>query len=135
MKSESEVVQSCLTLGDSMDCSLPSSSIPWDFPGKNTGVGCHFLLQGISPTQGLKLGLQHCRQMLYHLRHQGNPSGPINHSIKKKKNIYIYIYIYTHTHTLFNIPDYRTFGSESAWSCLMSRKTLPKRTSNSISKE
>ena len=25
---------------------------PWDFPGKNTGVGCHFLLQGILPTQG-----------------------------------------------------------------------------------
>ena len=25
----------------------------WDFPGKNTGVGCHFFLQGISPTQGL----------------------------------------------------------------------------------
>ena len=25
---------------------------PWDFPGKNTGAGCHFLLQGISPTQG-----------------------------------------------------------------------------------
>ena len=27
---------------------------PWDFPGKNTGVGCHFLLQGIFPTQGSK---------------------------------------------------------------------------------
>ena len=26
---------------------------PWDYPGKNTGVGCHFLLQGIFPTQGL----------------------------------------------------------------------------------
>ena len=30
---------------------------PWDFPGKKTGVGCHFLLQGIFPTQGLNLGL------------------------------------------------------------------------------
>ena len=30
---------------------------PWDFPGKNTGVGCHFLLQGIVPTQGLNLHL------------------------------------------------------------------------------
>ena len=27
---------------------------PWDFPGKNTAVGCHFLLQGIFHTQGLK---------------------------------------------------------------------------------
>ena len=33
---------------------------PWDFPGKNTGVGCHFLLQGIFPTQGLNPCLLHC---------------------------------------------------------------------------
>ena len=46
---------------------------PWDFPGKNTGVGCHFLLQGIFPTQGLNPGLLHCRQTLYHLSHQGSP--------------------------------------------------------------
>ena len=32
---------------------------PWDFPGKNTGVGCHFLLQGIFPTQGSNLQLLH----------------------------------------------------------------------------
>ena len=37
-------------------------SRPWDSPGKNTGVGCHFLLQRIFPTQGLNLGLLHCRQ-------------------------------------------------------------------------
>jgi len=37
---------------------------PWDFPGKSTGVGCHFLLQGIFPTQGSNPGLPHCRQML-----------------------------------------------------------------------
>ena len=37
---------------------------PWDSPGKNTGVGCHFLLQGIFPTQGLNPGLPHCRQTL-----------------------------------------------------------------------
>ena len=40
---------------------------PWDFPGKSTGVGCHFLLQGIFPTQGSNPGLPHCRQILYHL--------------------------------------------------------------------
>ena len=44
---------------------------PWDSPSKNTGVGCHFLLQGIFLTQGLNLGLPHCRQMLYCLSHQG----------------------------------------------------------------
>ena len=37
-----------------------------DSPGKNTGMGCHSLLQGIFPTQGLNLGLLHCRQILYH---------------------------------------------------------------------
>ena len=45
---------------------------PWDFPGKNTGVGCHFLLQEIFPTQGLNPSLPHCRQMFYHLSHQGS---------------------------------------------------------------
>ena len=39
---------------------------PWDSPGRNTGVGCHSLLQGIFLTQGSKLGLLHCRQSLYH---------------------------------------------------------------------
>ena len=36
-------------------------------------MGCHFLLQGIFLTQGLKPGLLHCRQILYCLSHQGNP--------------------------------------------------------------
>ena len=49
---------------------------PWDFLGKSTGVGCHLLLQGIFPTQGLNLGLPHCRQMLYHLSYQGSPKIP-----------------------------------------------------------
>ena len=43
---------------------------PWNSSGKNTGVGCHFLLQGIFLTQGLNLGLQYCRQIPYRLSHQ-----------------------------------------------------------------
>ena len=42
---------------------------PWDSSGKNTGVDCHALLQGIFPTQGSNPGLPHCRQILYHLSH------------------------------------------------------------------
>ena len=42
------VAQSCPTLWNLMDCSLPGCSVHWDSPGKNTGVGCHALLQGIS---------------------------------------------------------------------------------------
>ena len=45
---------------------------PWDTPGKNTGVGCLFLLQGIFLTQGSSPCLLHRRQILYHLSHQGN---------------------------------------------------------------
>ena len=45
---------------------------PWNSPGKNTGVGSHFFFQGISSTQGLNPGLLHCRQILYHLSHQGS---------------------------------------------------------------
>ena len=60
----------CRTLCDPMDCSLPDSSMR--FSRKNTGVGCHFLLQEIFLTQGLNPGLLYCRQMLYHLSHQGS---------------------------------------------------------------
>ena len=43
----------------------------WNSPGKNTGVGGHSLLPGISLTQGLNLHLLHCRQILWCLSHQG----------------------------------------------------------------
>ena len=49
------VSQLCSTLCDPMDCSLPRLLCPWDFPSKNTEVGCRALLQGIFPTQGLNL--------------------------------------------------------------------------------
>ena len=42
--------QSCPAPCGPMDCSPPRPLYPWDFPVKNTGVGCHFLLQGIFPT-------------------------------------------------------------------------------------
>ena len=47
--------------------------IPWNSPGKNTGVGGLSLLQGIFPTHRLKPGLLHCRQILYQLSHKGSP--------------------------------------------------------------
>ena len=51
------VAPSCPTLRDPMDCSPAKLLCLWDFSGKNTGVGCHFLLQGIFPTQGWNLHL------------------------------------------------------------------------------
>ena len=59
----------------------------WDFPGKNTGAGCCFLLQGIFLTQESDLGLLHYRQILYRLSHQirsdtylgsDNPAGKLS---------------------------------------------------------
>ena len=55
------------------DLSLPGSSIHGDSPGKNTGMSCHVLLQGIFPTQESNPGLPHWGQNLYHLSHQGSP--------------------------------------------------------------
>ena len=46
---------------------------PRNSPGKNTGVGCHFLLQGIFPTQGSNPSPLHCRQIRYRLSHLGSP--------------------------------------------------------------
>ena len=66
------VAQSCLTLCDPMNYSPPGSSVHWDYPCKNTGVGHHALLQGIFPTQGSKLGLLHWRWIFYHLSRQGS---------------------------------------------------------------
>ena len=62
-----KVAQSCLTLCDPMDC-------PWSSPGQNTGVGCHFLLQGIFLTQGLNLHLLCWQANSLPLCHLGNPS-------------------------------------------------------------
>ena len=55
-----------------MDCNPPSSSVCGVSPGNQTWMGCHPLLQGIFPTQGSNLGLQHCRGILYRLN-QGSP--------------------------------------------------------------
>ena len=57
-------------LCDTMDCSPTGSSVLGDSPGKNTGVGCHALLQGIFPTQASNPGLLHCRRIPYYLSHQ-----------------------------------------------------------------
>ena len=80
----------------SVSCSTVSNSVwphglyparllcPWNSPGKNTGVGCHSLFQGIFPTQRSNPGLLHCRWILYYLSHQGSPT----------QSICIYVFVY-----------------------------------------
>ena len=64
------VTKSCPTLCNPIDCNLPGSSVHGDSPGKNTGVGCHFLLQEIFATQGLNLHLLHWQVNSLLLSHQ-----------------------------------------------------------------
>ena len=63
------VTQSCPTLREPIDCMQPVRLFCLD---KNTGVGCHFPLQGTFLIQGSNTGLLHCRQILYHLSYQGS---------------------------------------------------------------
>ena len=64
------VAQSCPTLCDPIDCSLPDSSVHGDSPAKNTGLDCHACLQGIFPTKGSNTGLLRYRRILYRLSHK-----------------------------------------------------------------
>ena len=83
---------SCFVLSDSWQphglCNLPGLLCPWNFPGKNTGVGYHALLQGIFPTQGLNphlLHLLHCRQILAPLSHWGSPN-PVTSVLRRRSD-------------------------------------------------
>ena len=58
--------QSCLTLCNPMDCSLPGSSVHGDSPGKNTGVDCHSLLQGSNSLTIIVLSALICLSYLSH---------------------------------------------------------------------
>ena len=78
---------SCLTLYDPW---TPTRILwKWDFPGKNTGMGCHFLLQGIIPTQGMNphlLHLLHWQAGSLPLSHQERPENGTAESICHKEN-------------------------------------------------
>ena len=75
----------CPTLCNSMDDSQPARLLcPWDFPGKNTGVGFHSHLQRILPTQGLNLCLLHWQMDSLPLCHLGSQMGLL---IKCKRSI------------------------------------------------
>ena len=97
------VARSYLILWDSMDCN-PRLLCPWDFPGKNTGAGCHFLLQRIFATRWSNLGFLHCWQILYHLSYQGSAcqwSGSWKTKprvLEKRLHFFFIFYIASHYH-------------------------------------
>ena len=84
--------QSCLTLCNLIGLLSTRLFCPWDFPDKNTGVGCHFLFQGIFPILELNLGLPHCRKILYCLGHQGSPTYSYSRLFESLCNIALYAY-------------------------------------------
>ena len=64
-------------------------SSPWNFQGKSTGVGCHFLLQGILLTQGSNSGLLHCRQRLYLWATRDGILSQITSTVKNQTYIFL----------------------------------------------
>ena len=86
-----------LTLCNRIDCSPPCSSVHWDSPGKNPGVGCHALLQGIFPAQGSNPGLLHCKWILYHLRNQRSPFIHIS-SVQSFSRVWPFVIAWTAAH-------------------------------------
>ena len=84
----SEVAQSFPALCDPMDCSLPGSSIHGIFQAKVLEWVAISFSRGIFLTQELNLGLLHCRQVLYHLSHQGHQA----EDIKKRWQEYTVLY-------------------------------------------
>ena len=86
-----------------MDYSLPGSSVHGILQARLfTGVGSHSLLQGIFPTQGLNLGLLHCRQVLYVWATRVCMNICISHTYTHTHIIYLYIYTYSYTHSYLN---------------------------------
>ena len=105
------VIQSCPTLFDPLTIYSPPDSSVHGILQARIWSGCHFLLQGIFPTQGSNSGFLHCRQILYCLGHQGSPVKPwpmcdsLRKQIKRRKTILnpsislSFSYSHTHTHT------------------------------------
>ena len=96
------VAQSCLTLGDPMDCN-PSGFSVHEILQTRILSGCHSLLQGIFPNQGSNqqlLQLLHCRQILYNLSHQGSRYQWLN-SVSLKESLEIFFWIYFFMHDIY----------------------------------
>ena len=122
------VAQSCPTLCNPMDCSPPGSSVHGDSPGKNTGVGYHALLQGIFPTQGLNPGLPYCRQILYHLSHQGSPN-VVKIQLSHGSSLYeVMLFQWSWGYSLFNVVYFWPESDDANEALLILR---PMRTSHS----
>ena len=88
-------------------CATPCTGFlsPWNSPGRNTGVGSHSLLRGIFPTQRSNPDLLHCRQIPYHLSHQGSPkSQSTNGNNHPHLYCFIHLFIPQCLWSTYNVP-------------------------------
>ena len=98
----------------------------WDFPGKNTAVDSHFLLQGIFLTQRSNLSPLHCRQFLYHLSHHickpkhNIPSAKINNGVENMICLFFFSLLFNSWYVLIRIPA----GLHTAFGCYVSSVLL-----------
>ena len=83
----------------SMDYIYPTRLLSWDSPGKNTGVGCRFLLQGIFLTKGSNLHLLHWQADSLPLSHLESPKST-RFQLKERERE-----THTHTHTRSNLQE------------------------------
>ena len=99
-------LQSCLTLCDPIDGSPTGSPRPWDSPGKNTGVGCHFLLQCMKVKSESEV-LQSCRTL--HNPMDCSPSGSSIYGIFQARVLEWGAITFSEISCLGNLKSYSSF--------------------------
>ena len=87
----------------------------WGFPGKNTGVGCNFPLQGILQTQGLNLPLLHWQADSLRLSHQGSPSQSVKVKVRSLSRVRLFE---TPWVVVYQAPLFMGFSRQGYWNAL-----------------
>ena len=91
---------------------------PWNFPGENTGVGYHFLLQEIFPTQGSNRHLLHCRWILYHWA-RGHAQSYWWSEVKSLSHVRLFATPWT---VAYQAPPSMGFSRQECWTGLPTHK-------------
>ena len=113
------VTKSCLTLLRPHELKPVRLLCPWDFPGKNTWVGCHFLLRGISPPRDqTHIPCVSCigRRILYHW---ASKEAYIIHERKVKVKLLSRVWLFATPWTVaYQAPPSMGFSRQEYWSGL-----------------
>ena len=118
------VTQSRPILCDPMNCSLPGSFVHVDSPGKNTGVGCHALLQGLFPNPGIKPRSPALQVILCRLNHQGSSSELCNVTLFLLLLSHVWLFVTPWT-VACHVPLSMGFPRQEYWLPFPSSGDLP----------